>query len=88
MSHYLFLVSRHETGLYEDLLERFKGDTKVEVVVDRRRGERRNQQGREPSEERRRADRRKDDAIVSELRMRSHAIVTLHDPDGSRGAKR
>jgi hypothetical protein len=41
MARHLFLVSRHEARLYEYLLERFRDDGNVEVILDRRRGERR-----------------------------------------------
>src|SRR5215813_2359156 len=41
MARHLFLVSRHEARLYEYLLERFRDDGNVEVILDRRRSDRR-----------------------------------------------
>src|SRR5438093_673463 len=41
MARHLFLVSRHEGRLYEYLVERFRDDENVEMILDRRRGERR-----------------------------------------------
>ncbi len=46
MARHLFLVSRHEARLYEYLLERFRDDGNVEVILDRRRGERRGRTAR------------------------------------------
>jgi len=41
MARHLFLVSRHDARLYEYLVERFRDDGNVEVILDRRHGERR-----------------------------------------------
>src|SRR6266446_2155945 len=71
MARHLFLVSRHEARLYEYLLERFRDDGNVEVILDRRRGERRRRspaQGQEP--DRRRSDRRTRREIDLELQVR------------------
>lgn len=81
MARHLFLVSRHEARLYEYLLERFRDDANVEVILDRRRGERRRRSAsQEP--ERRRSDRRTRREVDLELQVRSHVILTL--PDGDR----
>jgi hypothetical protein len=78
MARHLFLVSRHEARLYEYLLERFRDDGNVEVILDRRRGERRR---RAPApgqnHDRRRSDRRTRREIDLELQVRSHVILTL-----------
>jgi len=82
MARHLFLVSRHEARLYEYLLERFRDDGNVEVILDRRRGERRRRspaQGQEP--DRRRSDRRTRREIDLELQVRSHVILTLPEDD-------
>src|SRR5262244_3592232 len=76
MARHLFLVSRHEERLYEYLLERFRDDSNVEVILDRRRGERRRRaEAQEP--ERRRSDRRTRREVDLELQVRSHVILTL-----------
>ncbi len=54
---YLIIVAHGEDALYRYLQHRFRGDKKVEVVLDRRRTERR-QQGQRREPERRQRDRR------------------------------
>jgi len=76
MARHLFLVSRHEARLYEYLLERFRDDSNVEVILDRRRGERR-RRSESPEPERRRSDRRTRREVDLELQVRSHVILTL-----------
>jgi len=80
MARYLFVVSRHDTRLYEYLVDRFRDDGNVEVILDRRRGERRSR-FEHPDPERRRADRRTRREIDRELQIRSHVILTLPDDD-------
>jgi hypothetical protein len=76
MARHLFLVSHHEARLYEYLLERFRDDGNVEVILDRRRGERRRRShAQEP--DRRRSDRRTRREVDAELKIRSHVILTL-----------
>jgi len=77
MARHLFLVSRHEARLYEYLLERFRDDGNVEVILDRRRGERRRRSDAEQQPERRRSDRRTRREVDLELRVRSHVILTI-----------
>jgi len=76
---FLFIVSRGNTKLATYLQGHFAGDTTVQVVVDRRHGERR-QQATAVASERRRADRRSRPHVDKELRLTSFAIVTLPDP--------
>ena len=73
---FLFIVSRGNTKLATYLQGHFAGDTTVQVVVDRRHGERR-QQTAEVTAERRRVDRRSRPHVDKELRLTSFAIVTL-----------
>lgn len=80
MARHLFLVSRHEARLHEYLLERFRDDGNVEVILDRRRGERRRRSQR-PEPERRRSDRRTRREVDLELQVRSHVILTLPEDD-------
>ena len=83
MARHLFLVSRQEGRLYEYLLERFRDDANVEVILDRRRGERRRRSpGQAHHADRRRSDRRARREIDLELQVRSHVILTLPD-DGA-----
>lgn len=80
MARHLFLVSRHEPRLYEYLVDRFRDDGNVEVILDRRRGERRSRSAHQ-GPERRRADRRFRQEIDAELQVRSHVILTLPSDD-------
>jgi hypothetical protein len=80
MARHIFLVSRLETRLYEYLLERFRDDGNVEVILDRRRGDRRlRAQAQEP--DRRRSERRTRREVDLELKIRSHVILTLPEDD-------
>ena len=57
MTHRMFIVARGDDHLYEDLRQQFAENPEVEVLVDRRHGERRRSQT--PSDpDRRRGDRR------------------------------
>jgi hypothetical protein len=74
MPRYLFIVSPRHSWLHRALIERFSGDPKVEVIQDRRRGERR--EGGVPVwPDRRRHDRRSRPEVDEELRSRPYAIV-------------
>ena len=76
MARHLFIVSRSETSLYQHLIERFLDDPNVEVILDRRRGERRRRVPQDPPG-RRLADRRTHPEVDLELQSRSLAILTL-----------
>jgi len=76
---FLFIVSRSNAKLASYLQNHFSGDATVQVVVDRRHGERR-QQSADVVTERRRADRRARPHVDKELRLTSFAIVTLPAP--------
>lgn len=76
MVRYLLLVARNQPDLWRYLKNNFAGDQKVEVILDRRRGERR--QRIEPHEpERRRAERRRQPGLDNDLSYRSFVIVRL-----------
>jgi hypothetical protein len=78
MGRNLFVVSRRHPDLYQYLRERFASDSAVEVILDRRVAQRRQQQAtHEP--ERRRAERRRRPEVELELQTRSHAIITIPD---------
>jgi len=83
MARHLFLVANHEAGLYEYLLERFQKDSNVEVILDRRREQRRRRSGHEGLD-RRRVDRRTRREIDLQLLVRSHVILTLGSNGNSR----
>ena len=73
---FLFIVSRGDARLANYLQQHFTGDTTVQVLVDRRHGERR-QRATDIVPDRRRADRRSRPHVDRELRLTSFAIVTL-----------
>lgn len=76
MPLHLFIVSRDNPDFYNYLTERFSGDAKVCVILDRRLGERR-RRTESVAVERRRADRRQRPEVDAEIRTRSYAIVTV-----------
>lgn len=76
MARYLYIVSLQRWALFDELLGRFSADPKAQVILDRRRLERR--QAHLPVVcERRRADRRRLASVSEELRRRSVAVVTI-----------
>ena len=76
MARYIFIVSLRHRALYDYLLQRFSDDLNAQVILDRRRGERR--QAEIPVvPEHRRADRRQRPDVSEELRHRSVAVVTI-----------
>ena len=82
-NRFLLIVSRGNEALASYLEQHFKGDSTVQVMIDRRQGERRESR-RQPqpspddsNPERRRNDRRGHPEIDNELRLTSFAIVTL-----------
>ena len=76
MARYIFIVSLRHRALYDYLLKRFSDDPNAQVILDRRRGERR-QVEIPVVPECRRADRRQRPDISGELRLRSVAVVTI-----------
>lgn len=70
------MVSRNEPGRYRWLSEAFAGEPAVEVVEDRRRGERRQGGGPAPSERRRRDRRARD--VSRELDRLGYALIRRH----------
>lgn len=77
---FLVIVSRGSAKLSGYLQNHFSGDATVQVIVDRRYGERR-QQSVGVAADRRRSDRRSRPHVDKELRLTSFAIVTLPRPD-------
>lgn len=75
---HLFIVSRDHPWLYAHLVERFRDDSKVDVILDRRIGERRATiSSIATQQDRRKNDRRRAVPPEDDLRVRSHYIVEL-----------
>jgi hypothetical protein len=81
-AHYLFIVARNHPDILTRVRERLRDDLRIEVIVDRRRGERRKSVGRHEPErrgaERRRPTRHWDDlsvypTLVVQKRVESYA---------------
>lgn len=75
MTSHLFIVAWNRPDLWDYWKRWFSGVENVEVILDRRRGERR-QAARAFEPERRRAERRSRPDIEDELRTGGFAIVT------------
>lgn len=84
MARHIYVVGRAHRDLYEFLSKQFEDDGNVNVILDRRLGERRRSNGQSAtlaSERRHRADRRSRPVVDEELKSRSHAVVSLPDSD-------
>lgn len=69
----LFIVARDQADLWDHLRKDFADDKEVRVILDRRRGERR--QRAQPHEGQRRRDDRRRASIGTDLRYRSFVII-------------
>jgi len=83
MARHLFLIARQDARLYEYLVERFRDDRNVAIILDRRHGDRRGRahDSGHAGGDRRRGDRRTRRELDLELQIRSHVILTLPDDD-------
>src|SRR5262249_3519730 len=81
MARYIFVVSAEHPGLYDYLLQRFADDPNAQVVLDRRRVERRRAEI-PVTREHRQDDRRQRPDVSEELRRRSVAVVTISNGRG------
>ena len=75
----LVVVSRQHADLYVYLRDRFatsRADIEVEIILDRRLGERRRESAPVPVQ-RRHQDRRHRPDVDAQLRERSHVVVTI-----------
>jgi len=82
----LFIVGSKRPDFFESLRRTFRGDDTVQIVLDRRRGERRRprRSGRRPvTREQRGADRREQLEIQRQLRSRGYAVVGVLSSDAS-----
>jgi hypothetical protein len=76
----LFIVESRRPDFYESLRRTFRGDDTVQVVLDRRRGERRGPHRparRRAGHEERGGDRRAQIEIQRRLRSRGYAVVVV-----------
>ena len=76
MAQYIFIVSVRHLALYDYLRQRFADDPNAQVVLDRRRIERRRAEIA-VTHERRQLGRRQRPDLGEELRRRSVAVVTI-----------
>ncbi len=76
---HLFIVARDKRDLYDHLTRAFARHEAVEVLLDRRSGERRQRQADAPVLERRRADRRRN-AVDEQIRTFGWALVLVDTP--------
>jgi hypothetical protein len=76
MARRIVIVSRQHPDLYVYLSDRFAAERDIEVILDRRLTERRQDRLR-VNVERRRQDRRDHPDIDALLRERSHVVVTV-----------
>jgi hypothetical protein len=68
MPRFIYVTARNRRDLYESLQAGFEGQQEIHVIVDRRRGERRHQEGAGDGERRRGTDRRRNRDLDLELR--------------------
>ncbi len=73
----LFVVGREREPLYDSLRRTFDGDDTVQVVLDRRVGERRRQESTPRAGERRRSERRAQRDSDALLRARGYTLVDV-----------
>ena len=75
----LFVVTQDQPDLWHRLRRDFREDPGIQVVLDRRKGERR-QRAQTHEREQRRIDRRRHASVDNELRYRSFVII--HEQQG------
>ena len=76
MARHLFIVSQHHPGLFDYLRTRFSSEENVEIILNRRQGERRRAEGT-VDRDRRVEDRRSRPHVDAGLRANSFEILTL-----------
>lgn len=76
IAKHLLIVARHRRELYEQVKRAFAGHESVEVMLDRRAGERRQRKGT-PALDKRRRDRRSRSVIDEQLRTIGWSLVLL-----------
>ena len=76
MTRHLFLVSRHHPDLYDYMREHFVTEPDVEVILDRRRAQRR-RRAMAVTGERRSGERRTRSRLDAEIRTETYAFLTV-----------
>jgi hypothetical protein len=77
----LFIVESTRPAFYESLRRTFRGDDTVQVVLDRRRGDRRRRRGgHKAGREQRAGERRAKLEIERQIRTRGYAVVGVVGP--------
>jgi hypothetical protein len=81
VAKFLFIVARQLPGVYEHLREQFGREPNVAVILDRRKGGRRQPETSEPpaGADRRHAERRHNGAVDEQLRVMGYAFVRIPD---------
>jgi len=82
----LLIIGRDQPGLYEKLKAAFAGESNAQVILDRRRGERRGQSD-SLTVERRRRDRRTRPTVDTRLRALGWAAVRLGSEKSGQSAR-
>lgn len=77
MRREIFIVARDRPDLYRYLSQTFADAESVQVIWDRRAGDRRALPSRRASEERRSSDRRSRPSVDPELRLGGYAFITI-----------
>jgi hypothetical protein len=82
----MFIIAPGQRALYDSLRRTFANDPTVEVVMDRRKGQRR-QPASGTSAERRAVDRRRNVTVQKKLSARGFAVVGVVATEIRRGAR-
>ena len=79
MPRFVYVTSRERRDVFERLRAEFETQPDIQVIQDRRRGERRASNGRPGGEERRRRDRRARTEFEHDLRAVGSFITAVQD---------
>jgi len=81
VARFLFIVARQLPSVYEHLCQQFAGEPNVEIIMDRRKGDRRQPETAEPptGPERREGERRRNASADEQLRVMGYAFVRIPD---------
>ena len=81
MARFLFIVARQLPSVYEHLCQQFGREPNVEVIMDRRKGDRREPEAAAPppGPERREGERRRNASVDEQLRVMGYAFVRIAD---------
>jgi hypothetical protein len=80
VARFLFIVARQLPGVYEHLRQQFNREPNVEVIFDRRKGDRREADADGyAGADRRQGDRRRNATADEQLRVMGYAFVRIPD---------